>query len=347
MRKGHWIFILTLWCAPLGAQIGGSGVYAVLKQPVSAREAAWGGFCNAYIHGDLSLAAHNPALLNKNLHNRMALNFNSQLKGAWTGNASYARNMGNGTGAVHVSFIDYGLMDAYDAGGNPEGQIPANETAVTAGFGKDLGNRVSVGVNAKFVYSILGSYISTGAALDAGAVWTHPDSTLTAALMVRNLGLQLMAYVPGSREPLPFSAELGVNFKPRHMPFRFNLVAHNLQKPDMTYAQFLKSNSVDITGQLSEPQKATIGDKVMRHLTIGTELVLGKNFGILVGYNHQRRKEMAPDVRPGVSGYSWGLSFKISKIQITYASMAYFPGFNANLFTFSSSLNDFRVKKKP
>jgi hypothetical protein len=129
------------------------------------------------------------------------------------------------------------------------------------------------------------------------------------------------------------------------MPFRFNITAHNLQKPDMTYSQFLQSNSIDLSGQPAASKQASIGDKALRHFTFGTELLLGKNFGILMGYNHQRRKEMTPDVRPGVAGYSWGLQFRISRIQITYASMAYFPGFNANLFTFSAAPSDFQVKK--
>ncbi|MFM7765034.1 MAG: type IX secretion system protein PorQ [Sphingomonadales bacterium] len=327
------------------AQLGGNGIYRVLLQPVGARQAAWGGYCNAYRDKDVTLFSQNPALLNNQMNMRGALNFNTHLKGVWTGNATLAKNMKQGTGGLQISFIDYGLMDAYDEGGNPEGKIPANETSITAGFAKEIKPRLYAGSNVKFVYSILGPYISTGAALDAGLVWKSKDSLFTAAAVIRNAGIQLLAYEPGMREPLPFSAELGVNFKPRYMPFRFNITAHNLQKPDMTYSQYLRSNAIDLSGQAAVSKAAPLGDKIFRHFTFGTELLLGKNFGILLGYNHQRRKEMAPDVRPGVAGYSWGLQFRISRIQITYASMAYFPGFNANLFTFSASPGDFQVKK--
>ena len=294
---------------------------------------------------DVTLFAHNPALLNSQMHLRSALNFNTHLKGVWTSNASFAKNIKQGTGGIQISYINYGMMDSYDDGGNPEGKIPANETSVTVGFAREIKPGLYAGTNVKFAYSILGPYISTGAALDAGLVWRSKDSLFTAAAVIRNAGLQLLSYTPGSREPLPFSAELGVNFKPRHMPFRFNITAHNLQKPDMTYSQFLQSNTIDLSGQPAASKRASIGDKALRHFTFGTELLLGKNFGILMGYNHQRRKEMTPDVRPGVAGYSWGLQFRISRIQITYASMAYFPGFNANLFTFSAAPSDFQVKK--
>jgi hypothetical protein len=59
------------------------------------------------------------------------------------------------------------------------------------------------------------------------------------------------------------------------MPFRFNLVAHNLQKFDLTYNQYLKSNSIDLNGQTSYAKEAGFGEKVIRHLSVGTELVLG------------------------------------------------------------------------
>lgn len=320
-------------------------MYSVLRQPTGARMAAWGGYCNAFKEKDVTLFSHNPALLNHQMHLRGALNFNTHLKGVWTGNATFAKNIRGGTGGLQISFMDYGMMDAYDEGGNPEGQIPANETAMTMGYARNMNSKITIGGNVKFVYSILGPYISTGAALDLGAVYTSSDSLFTAAAVIRNAGLQLLAYSPNSREPLPFSAELGMNFKPRHMPFRFNITAHNLQRPDMTYAQFLKNNSIDLSGQPAASKEAPLGDKILRHFTFGTELVLGKNFGILLGYNHQRRKEMAPDARPGVTGYSWGLQFRVSRIQITYASMAYFPGFNANLFTFSAAPDDFKLKK--
>lgn len=342
----HLFALILIACATAAtAQNGGNGVYSILRQPVGARMAAWGGYCNAYTGRDLTLSAVNPALLSPDMHHRFAMNFNTQMKGVWSGNAAYARNVKNvGTAALHIMFLDFGRMPAYDAGGNPEGTVQANETVITAGLGRQLHPQLRAGANLKFVYSILGQYISTGAAIDLGAVWSSRDSLFTAAATVRNMGLQLMTYVDGRREKLPLSAELGINFKPRHMPFRFNVVAHSLQRFDLTYSQYLQSNTIDLSGQQQSSPEASFGDKVLRHFTVGTELVLGKHFGIMGGYSHQRRREMAPDIRPGMAGFSWGLHFRISKVQITYASSAWFPGFNANLFTFTSLISDFKRK---
>lgn len=344
MQKLFVLFIY-LFSSQLHAQYGGTGIYSVLKQPVSARMAAWGGFCNSYGDRDIGLSAINPALLNASMENRAAMNFNTQVTGVWSGNASFGLPMGKyGTGGIHISFMDYGKFDAYDAGGNYEGEIVANETAVTFGMARELKKGWTAGLNLKYIYSILGPYISSGVAVDAGAAWQSDDSLITAGFTLRNLGFAALNYVRGNAERLPLSAEAGITFKPRHMPFRFNVVAHSLQKPDLTYSQYLESNTIDLTGQAAAAQPAGFGEKVFRHLTFGTELVLGKNFGIMGGYNHQRRKEMGSEIRPGVAGYSWGIHFKVNRFQIAYSSMSLFRGFNTNLFTFSALISDFKRK---
>lgn len=307
--------------------------------------AAWGGFCNSFSDRDVALSAINPALLNASMTNRGMMNFNTQFKGVWSGNASYGLDMGKyGTGGLHVAFMDYGKFEAYDAGGNYEGEIVANETAITFGMARSVNKNWTAGANIKWVYSILGPFISNGVAFDAGALWKSDDSLVTAGLTIRNAGFALMNYVRGRPERLPLSAEAGITFKPRYMPFRFNIVAHSLEKPDLTYNQYLPSNTIDLTGQPAEARPAGFGEKVFRHMSFGTELVLSKNFGIMGGYHHQRRREMASDIRPGLAGYSWGLHFRVSKFQITYSSMSYFRGFNANLFTFNALISDFKRK---
>ncbi len=326
-------------------QYGGSGVFSVLKQPSTARQAAWGGYCNAYRSGDANLFMANPALLGAETQNRGSMNFNTQFKGVWSGNGAYAfkyKDVGNF--AMGVSFIDYGSMKAYDAGGNAMGTTNANEMLVAIGYSKSAPLNITYGANLKWAYSILGPYIGSGVMLDLGAVWRRSDSVVSAGLSVRNMGGMVIKYSDGPAEPLPLQVEASVNFKPKHMPFRFNITAHDLQRFDLTYDQYLKSTTIDLNGQATNAKEASFGDKLVRHLAVGTELVLGKNFGIMAGYNHQRRREMGPEVRKGVAGFSWGINFKVSKFRITYASSAFFPGFNTNLFTFTAGLADFKKK---
>ncbi|MBL7811572.1 MAG: type IX secretion system protein PorQ [Bacteroidetes bacterium] len=339
-------FLLFLLPLSLSAQGGASGVFAPLSMPINARQAAWGGYCNSYRSQDPTFGLVNPALLNAGMHNRVAMNFNTQVKGVWSGNGAYARHWEKlGTLALNVAHINYGTMNAYDAAGNPEGTVSANETVLGLSVGREIAPNLHVGGGLKMTYSILGPYIGAGVAADVGMVWHNRDSVISVGAVLRNAGFMVLAYNRGNGDKLPFSAEAGVNFKPKHMPFRFNITAHNLQKWDLTYNQYLQTNqTIDLSGKPVTPAEAKFGDKLMRHFAVGTELVLGKNFGVLGGYNHQRRREMAPDVRPGLSGFSWGLMFRVSRIQITYSSSTFFPGFNANLFTFAATLSEFRRK---
>ncbi len=345
LYKSFFILLFSNFSTLLHAQYGGTGVFSVLKQPANGRQAAWGGYSSAYRTPDANLLLANPALLGPETENRGSLNFNTQFKGVWSGNGAYCGKYKEvGYFGVAISYIDYGKMNAYDAGGNSEGVTNANESVLALGFAKPVSTQLTYGANLKIAYSILGPFIGTGAMLDMGVSWCKKDSTVMLGFVVKNAGVMLKSYGQNSREPLPFQAEVGVNFKPKHMPFRFNFTYHNLQKFDLTYDQYVKSNTIDLNGQTTSPAQAGFTNKLVRHLVVGTELVLGKNFGIMVGYNHQRRTEMGPDVRKGVAGFSWGLNFKISKFNITYSSASYFPGFNMNLFTFSAGLADFKKK---
>jgi hypothetical protein len=92
------------------------------------------------------------------------------------------------------------------------------------------------------------------------------------------------------------------------------------------------------------PQEAGFGAKLMRHMAVGTELALGQNLSVLIGYSHQRRMEMTTSERRGTSGFGWGMKFRMAKIDITYGSASYFPGQNSNQF--SLVLDPARFSKK-
>lgn len=346
-RFAALISLISISCSLL-AQAGGSGVFSVLKNPPNALTAAWGGYAPAWRNGDATFMFNNPAVLGESAHNTAALNFNTQLTGVWSGNAAYGLKYKDyGYFGLGVNFINYGSMDAYDAGGNAEGTVSANESVFALGWAYPLNNQFSIGASAKVAYSILAGYVANGMAFDLGGIYTSRDSLFTAGLTFRNAGFMVQHYRDADREPLPFQIDAGVNFKPRHMPFRFNIAAHNLQKPDLTYNQYLQTgNSLDLNGEPVKPSKAPLGDRIVRHISLGTELVLGPQFGVLMGYNHQRRREMGPESGKRVAGFSWGLHLRISKFNITYSSASYFPGFNTNLFTFSARLSDFQ-KKSP
>ncbi len=130
--------------------------------------------------------------------------------------------------------------------------------------------------------------------------------------------------------------------KVKYLPFRYNLVLHDLQKLDMRYSY--ATTEKDENGNI-KIKKMTMGDNIVRHLTLGGELNLSQHFVIRFGYNHMRRKEASPEQKRGTTGFSWGLGFKISKFHISYGSASLFPGFNSNQFSLLCNLGEFYTKK--
>ncbi|MBU6325332.1 MAG: DUF3308 domain-containing protein, partial [Bacteroidetes bacterium] len=73
--RGLLTIIAFLVCHYSVAQLGGSGTYAFLSTPPSARVLAMGGMVNAVIDRDPALIHQNPALFNAQMDRRVVLNY--------------------------------------------------------------------------------------------------------------------------------------------------------------------------------------------------------------------------------------------------------------------------------
>jgi hypothetical protein len=133
----------------------------------------------------------------------------------------------------------------------------------------------------------------------------------------------------------------------KHAPFRFTVTLHNLQKFDLTYDDLYSStNQIDLSTGLPIKKTYSITDKLMRHVAFGTELLFTDNFNIRVGYNHQLRKELSLEEKPGTIGFSWGFGLRVKKINISYGSAKYHLAGNTNMFSLSVNPSDFYRKKR-
>ncbi len=170
-------------------------------------------------------------------------------------------------------------------------------------------------------------------------------------MLFRNIGTQFKPYSAGNYEPLPFDIQVAIAKKLAKAPIRFTVLAHDLQKPDLTYTN---TNSRDKTldpntGEVTYTP-ASLGDKIFRHFTIGTELLFSPYFNIRVAYSHQRRQELklTGDNAPrGLMGFSWGLGMKLGKFVLGYGATRYSVRKSANYFTVSTNFSDYKKKKRP
>jgi hypothetical protein len=327
------------------SQIGGRGAYAFLNLPPNAMTVALGSnFISAAHHHDVSLSWNNAAALNKKMHQSISATYNNYVSDINSGYFSYARHFNKiGTFSAGAMFINYGKFDGYDAAGISTGTFNAKDQCFHVSYGNQYNSKLSYGGSIKYVYSIYEAFVSGGVSTDISGMYHDTANKLTMTAFVRNLGYQVIPYSGSERQNLATELAFSIAKRLEHLPFTYHAIFHNLQRPDMRY-------EVNNTGQKDEfgnerIKEMTMGDNILRHITIGGELNFTKHFVVRFGYNHMRRKELGQELRKGTTGFSWGLGFKAQKISFSYGSATYFPGINSNQFSVMLNLNDFYQKK--
>lgn len=342
------VFILIRCCGSF-AQVGGTNTYNFLKLPLSARVAALGGNLICVKDGDINLASDNPSLLDSSMDNKLASNYVNYFTDVNYANVLYAKHYKKtGTFSAGFNYINYGQFTQADDNGTVTGEFKAGDYAFNMGYGRALDSSFSVGGTLKTIYSAYSTYSSAGSALDLAATYYKQKKRLTVAAVIKNIGWQWKPYVRGNREPLPFEIQLGLSKKLKHAPFRFSITAQHLEKWNLTYEDPANpSVTVDaLTKEVKQKSKLQkFSGKTMRHVVLGTEFLLTKNFNIRVGYNYQRRQELKVETTPGAAGFSFGFGLKISKFQFSYGRAVYHLAGPSNHLSIGANLSDFYSKK--
>lgn len=345
-------FLLTVLLSgimfPVWSQIGGTSTYQFLALQPNARIAAMGGTAISLNDNDLNLAVQNPSLLRKEMSNQVTYNHVFLFEGIGSGYAGFARHIDSvGTLSAGIQYINYGDFKRTTPNGDVIGSFTAGEYALNVGIGRRISSQFSVGGQVKFIYSSLAEYASYGLAIDAAATYHNDKRLFTAAAVVSNAGRQIKTYTESNSESLPFNVQLAFSKKFEHNPFRFTVVASHLERAGkLLYENSQKPGlSRDLeTGEIIN-EKFNIGQKVLAHLTFGSEVLLGKHFYIGLAYNHYKRWEMRLEEVGGFAGFSWGFGFRVSKFQVAYGNTGYFVGHGTNHLSFTFNLNDFKKKK--
>ncbi|MEI6577639.1 MAG: type IX secretion system protein PorQ [Bacteroidota bacterium] len=325
--KYSFIFILAV-CLSFAAlsQNGGNGVYHFLDLASSPRIAAMGGNFLAIDDNDVSLALSNPSLLNPKMNNTLALNFVDYYTDVSYGSVMYANTLKKyGSFMASMQYVSYGQFQRTDDGGNVIGTFSAGDYAFNLGWGRRLDSNFSIGANLKGIYSHYDDNISYGIAVDVAGSYTDPKHNLCVSLLAANIGRQLKPYDGGNVEPIPFSMSLAVSKKLKHLPFRYSIIYTHLEKWNQGYTDPATTGNVDpITNQpIKKSGLDGFGDDLMRHIIIGGEFSPAKALSLRLGYNYQRRQELAVDTRMKTVGFSWGIGIRISRFQFNYSRSAF------------------------
>lgn len=337
------LFTLTFLCSD--AQIGGTYAFEWLQSPLNARLTALGGSQITVKDNDLALAAANPSLLNANTHRQISVNHSFTFADIGTGFLGYGHSIDSITYAyIGIGYATYGDFIGADAIGNETAIFSGSEVALQVGVGRQMNERISLGVSFKPVYGTLESYNSFGLAADVGLTYQKPNAPWSASFLVKNIGTQFSAY-GNETSSMPLDVQIGYSRKLKYLPFRFSILLHNLHRWDVRYDDPNAPEETDILGNpintSSDFSKRL--DNLFRHVALGGEFLLGKNqnFRVRFGYNHLRRKELTVSSFRSLAGFSGGIGFKIKGFRIDYGIGYYHLAGGTNHLSISTDLGRF------
>jgi hypothetical protein len=332
MFKNQLYLILILFCSVTHGQIGGQSVYQFLNLVTSPRQAALGGKIITIFDNDVNQANFNPATINSEMDNHLALNYGSYFGEVTYGTASYAYTFDRHlqTFQAGVNYVNYGKFQGTDETGNPTSDFTGSEIALSFGYSFMIPDvPVHFGANAKLISSSLESYNSLGGAVDIGALFIDERNDVNWALVVRNIGTQFTTY-SGTKEKLPLEVLIGVSQEVENVPIRWHLTLENLQQWNIAF-----SNPARAVGSIdggSTPEKVSFFNNALRHLIFGVELFPKKSFNVRLGYNFRRGEELRVLEQRNFSGISFGFGLKFNNLKFNYSYSRYTLAGNTSLF---------------
>lgn len=332
MSRTLLLCILLVCTSATYSQIGGQHVYEFLNLVTSPRQAALGGKTVTIYDEDVNQTHYNPAAINSDMHNRLALNYGSYFGEASYGTASYAymydRHLQ--TFQAGVNYINYGKFEGYDENGTATSSFTGNEIAVSAGYSYNIPfTDFHVGANAKVISSTLESYNSFGGAIDIGAIYIDTQNDINYGLSLRNIGTQFTRYAE-TNESLPFEIIAGISQEVENVPIRWHITLENLQQWKVAFSNPNRAeNSIDGS---SEQEKVSFVNNALRHVIVGAELFPRKSFNVQLGYNFRRGEELRLIDHRYFSGISAGFGLKLNRLKFNYSYSRYTLGANTSLF---------------
>ena len=340
MSKNKILYLFVFIHSINFGQVGGQSVYQFLNLNNSPRQAALGGKILTLRDNDPNQAQFNPACINEEMDNHLAINYGSYFGEATYGTMNYAYTFDRHVQTFYAGaqYINYGKFDGYNAIGQQTGTFTGSEAALTGGYGYNIPySDFYLGINAKLITSQLESYSSFGGAVDLGFLFIDERNDVNWAFAIRNLGTQFTSY-NNIRESLPTEVMIGVSQEVENVPIRWHITFENLQQWKIAFANPNRAVA-SIEGD-SEPEKVSFLNNVLRHTIIGVELFPQKSFNLRLGYNFRRGEELSIIDQRNFSGMCLGFGLKINNLKLNYSYCRYSLAANTSLFGLTINFNE-------
>jgi hypothetical protein len=175
-----------------------------------ARAAGMGGAYTA-VSEDAVAAYWNPSGLTSLESGQVALGHFSWFQDITVEQASLAFPLTDAAAAaVSISYVNYGTIEGYDAGGAATGELSAYDWVGGLSLAYRLGDRFSIGLTGKYVNQRLADVSAAAFAADFGL--RYRIGAFALATSVRNVGSQMK--FDQVAEDLPASLHLGIAARP-------------------------------------------------------------------------------------------------------------------------------------
>ncbi len=304
--------LLICFSAPVEqaeAQDAQQTVYRFLQLSSSPRAAALGGNHVAMNDADASLTFINPAYISERMDGNFAISYLNHISDVNMGFVSTAWDMPYvGMIAAGVRFIDYGEIRQSNAMGEDLGSMSARDLALSVGHARPVAENLTAGISTALIYSGYGP-VSSGAFSVTGGLFYYLESAeLNIGAVVSNVGTQIRTF-SGRNEPLPIDIRLGVSRKLENLPLRLNLTAHSLQQWEIKTA--------------NDEEDPDFLKNLLRHFTLGGELMISSSVHIRVGYDHLTNSELKAGSRLDTAGFALGVGFRIKGIQFDLSQSSF------------------------
>lgn len=330
------------------AQVGGEHVYEFLNLSSSARITGLGGIAIAIQDDeDVALGYNNPAALNPSQHNALSFNYNFYLADVKAGYFSYGHYLKKWDISLSAGakFVNYGEFNQTNIFGQIEGTFTANETAIVVGASKRLYEKLTIGVNGMLISSQLAEYSSFGVNSDIGLIYADTSSQFNIALVAKNLGRQITTF-DDEAEFLPLDLQIGISKRLKHLPFRWSIIYHDLQRWNILFddPNAEENTLLILNDESGDSMTQVFFDNLARHFVVNGEFLFGKreNFRVRVGYNHLRKQELSVLGIRSAAGFAFGLGLKFKRFGLEFGHGFYHVAGGTNHLTISSNLNSFK-----
>lgn len=343
LMKTSLIAYFLFFCSHAMAQMGGQSTFALLGLDYNARSAGLAGNFITAKDQDVNMAVANPSLMNTKMHQGISLSQALHAGKINYGSVAYTHGFNEKQFlTAHIRYVSYGKMTRTEKNGVEMGEFSPFEYIVGVGYGHQLNARISVGANLNLIGSHLEVYNSYGTSVDLGGTYLNANETFLVTALVKNVGFQFNAYNE-KRAPLPTDMQLGFSYRLGHAPFRFSILAHHLNKWDLTYTDPNAKPTTDmLTGEVIPVKTPGFFEKFAQHLSYQVEVLATKNLHFRFGFDYYKRKSMRLESKPGLAGFSFGLGLYFKKFAIDYGFTTYSKaGFN-NMITVSSNIGKMR-----